>query len=405
MGEYRNACNEEDVAIRLPMRHGTGMRRASKHPGQLTHPEMRAAMKESSTLDAERRSEVGRVKLRQTQGQKYDRVGAYGRWSQNMALEDAARMCHIVAAKEAERFPHDEDRMRMTQIKLPRNRTASLLRSGKPVEEVAKDAALRVVQRWVELIRPHVPKDQIAKTISEMVHHLEPRPIFSRSGRESSRPPTSPARPPTSVGFCVTEAGSLVLQPNPTPPANSLLGDALRRVVPRLFYEDDRWEFLEDVLCALELEDEFIQSAPSHILRPNTSARAALASHQQHEEVFAHEMAPEFEKLKFRADAGQNGAPDRRAALGVHAKLRVSGANGGWATYRQDDKCRMTCWCFSPQVIQKQPTYGEVPGPGSYNKSGSASTLKTVRTGKFPSVGNMRAVASEVLLSTRERFL
>mmetsp|Transcript_80069 Transcript_80069/g.126467 ORF Transcript_80069/g.126467 Transcript_80069/m.126467 type:complete len:397 (-) Transcript_80069:146-1336(-) len=395
MGEYRSACNDEDVELHLPLYNGAGMRRMGKHPNQLTHPEMRAAMKKPSSGDAV--DEHLRIKLKQTRGQMYDRVGAYGHVSQDMALEEAALLCHIVAAKEAERLPHDSDKLRLTQIKRPTNRTASLLRSGKSVEDVAKDAALRVVQRWVELLRPHIAEDLMARTISDMVHHCEPPPDFLPSLSQTRRPPTS-------VGVSRTGAGYLLLRPSPTPPADSLLGKGLRKVVPRTAYDDEPWEFLEDVLSALALEDGFIQNAPSHIRRPNTSARAALASRQKYEEAFAHEMAPEFEKLKSVADAGQNGAPDRKTALGVCAKLRLSGSNGGWATYKQDDRCRVTCWCFSPQVIQKQPTFGEVPGPGSYHRMKSTSTLDTIRTGKFPSVGSMRAVASEVLLSQRERF-
>jgi len=195
-------------------------------------------------------------------------------------------------------------------------------------------------------------------------------------------------------------SGLLVLNPNPTPPANTPLGAALRRLVPPI--GQGHCDYVEEIMAALKLEDNFIPSSPTHILRPNTALRSELDFQQMHEAALDNRMKPDCMKQKDVVDTGQliqKGVHKyKRAPLGT--SLRLKGDCGGWGTYSQTSSTRRTA--VNVQLTDPDEANADSPGPGTYKRP--VSTMRQCRTGVYPSVGKLRTVGSAVMGSVQDRF-
>lgn len=306
---------------------------------------------------------------------------------------DAAELCAAIARKIARSLPNNVREERNARFRgLPRSRTEALLRAGRQMEDVAKDAALRVVERWVGVLRRLVPDEELPGVLSALVHN-GPAPST----------PTSAERASSSSGRQSPHTSwTNALVPHPTPGPDEPLGEALRRVVPQPNkVMEQRWDFLEELLHALKLEEEFDLSSAMHQLRPSTAEQMEMCKATKIDAAFAKRHEASF--LSKKDDFAQHGSIGRRCALSTAAKLRLSG-DFSWATYREADRCRVTCCSWSPQVMMNNQHPIDIPGPGQYQVIPPSSATRKTRRAEFPSVGKPRAVGSEVLLAQQERF-
>jgi len=353
----------------------------------------------SRTLEyaaSEKEKEPEREKEKAWQSSKAKRLesnrqGIVGMLPSEMSWSQTATRCAQVAQRENDRLPHCIGDERIARRRLPRNRTDSLLRSGMHLDQVVRFAAMRVVEEWVHLLRVHVHGAiDMVNTIAGIVHSkLSDRPL-SRS------------RSLATMTFASGFDGSLrlVLDPNPTPPASTPLGAALRRLVP---VGGGRCEFVEDIMAALTLEDDYIATSPAHILRPNTAVRTELSQKQMHENNLDVQVSPAYLKMKdgtamiSTADLSQfSNTNGKHRHLGACAALRLSSACGGWSTFSQSSGNRVTSLGFSAQVMLDQP------GPGEYKRP--TSVMRRCRVGIYPSVGGPRPVGHAVMGSNIDRF-
>jgi hypothetical protein len=307
-------------------------------------------------------------------------------------LKQIAIFCATVVKRETDKLPTSDAEMRMARRRLPKNRTESLLRSGMEFDDVVRLAALNVLEQWVRALLKHVQRRSMVRTLASIVHG-DGKPLpKSRSLRRVS----------VECGFD-TEM-NLVLYPNPTPPADTPMGSSLRRLVPA--DGRGRCEYVEDIMDALALEEDFNPESPTHILRPNTAMRSELALQQWNENVLDSRVKPECMKEKDDAERGRaraKNSPARRAAFGTAATIRLSGNTGGWSTFSPSDGYRMTVYHYTPQVIREsQSNSGAIPGPGTYKRP--VSSMRPTRVSSYPSVGKLRSVGHAAMCSTSERF-
>lgn len=313
----------------------------------------------------------------------WDRHGTSPILSRDLSLKDAVKLCAQAVKRENDRIPESEADMRIARRRMPKNRTDSLLRSGAPIEEVAKRAALSVVEQWVNLLRKHVPANEMAVTLTEIVHGCS-LPLAAGLLRSQSVGDLS--------GTTHSE-GRLTLNPNPTPPPWTPLGIALRKLLPT----SGQCDFVEDIMAAVNLEDEYVVTSPSHIRRPNTAVRSELDFQRFHEAKLDSRVKPDFIKRKDSADGGHlsTGSIDSKLAhrAAVPTVVRLSGEWGGWATYSPSMSSRLTYF---------HETTSNMPGPGDYKRP--VSSMRPSRISKYPSVGKLRTVGSAVMGSVGERF-
>lgn len=304
-----------------------------------------------------------------------------------LTVAEAAALCEQVVERELERLPHTRHEERLSRLRLPRNRSDRLLREGVPTERVVLDAATRVLEQWIHILRRLVPHDSLEELLAETVHGSDRRGAFVNT--------------PEFFGYGITSETTpkkIKIDPNPMPPITNPLGEALRRLVPNeLEVGKKPWEFLEDLLDAATLEDRFEYASPVHSVRPDTAVRQHWSSAMKIESGFS--QAP-FLEAKNRTL--QEGAGDRRCALSTTAKLRLSGW-GSWATFNESGMSRRTCCAWSPQVFMSGQAAHDMPGPGQYEKPKSSCATRR-RGGEYPRVGALRCVGSETL-ELRDRFM
>lgn len=351
----------------------------------------KAMVKEEARKSDERKSECESKAKREC---GWGREGILGVLPHEFSRNEAASRCARVVERENSRLPQCMSEERIARRRPPKNRTDSLLRSGMQLEQVAKIAAMRVIEEWVYVLRAHVGQDgyceycgklslscNMAKTLAGIIHSTD-RPMSQSRSLPSLTSPT---------GF--DGQACLVLNPNPTPPADSLLGAALRRLVPA---NGGHCEFVEDIMAAFKLEDDFIPSSPSHIGRPNTAMRFELSDKQMHEDDLDWRLKPPCLKMKDEADTSHFTKGAAHKHVGLNATLRLSGSCGGWATFSQSSSNRVTALGFTAKLMLDQP------GPGEYKRP--VSVMRACRVSKYPSVGKLRPVGHAVMGSNTDRF-
>jgi len=307
-----------------------------------------------------------------------------------LTVREAAALCQQIAEREAERLPQTSEEEKISRLRFPRNNTDKLFRDGLPADRVVLDAATRVLEQWVHVLRRLVPHDSLEELLAETVHAKPESPahFVNTSASDAFSRAATPKR--------------LIVSPNPTPLPITPLGAALRRLVPLPEAVGQRpWEFLEDLLDAVALEERFEYASPVHSLRPDTAVRQQWSTAMKSEAAFSKHWEAPFLLAKNRML--QEGANDRRATLSTAAKLRLSGGGQSWATFNATDRCRKTCCAWSPQVFMSGQGAEGVPGPGAYRKPMSSCATRR-RGGEYPRVGNGRCIGSETL-ELRDRWM
>lgn len=144
--------------------------------------------------------------------------------------------CHEATRSQASRLPRSASETRMARNRMPTTALEHMLRRGAPVSEVAEQAALRVVERWMRsLLRSHVPRARLPELVAELVHGPD------------AELPTEP------------------------------LGRALRRLVPQPHVAaESGWEFVDSLLEIIDCEKKFDRTLAVFSPAPDRSQRLAL---------------------------------------------------------------------------------------------------------------------------------
>lgn len=310
-----------------------------------------AAAATAEVLDRSRREEdqADQAQVRQL----WDRQGTSGLLPRDLTLREVTSLCTQVTKRESDRLPQSDAATRMARKRIPKNRTDALLRSGMRLEDVVKQVAMRILEQWVHILMRRIRSKDVVRTVVGIVHadHVQ------RRGFDKGAQPLEQRFIPMNLSSGFDSSGRLVLHPNPTPPAWTPLGSALRGLVP--VDGQAQCEYVEDIVAALKLEDDFVPSSATHILRPNTAVRSELDRHQWHESMLDNHMKPDCMKRKDKAD-------------------KIPAYN------KAASKC------------------AESPGPGTYKRP--ASSMRPTRSASYPSVGKLRTVAIAVMGYPGERF-
>mmetsp|Transcript_60351 Transcript_60351/g.136002 ORF Transcript_60351/g.136002 Transcript_60351/m.136002 type:complete len:297 (+) Transcript_60351:96-986(+) len=172
--------------------------------------------------------------------------------------------CHEAARSQSSRLPRSASETRMARNRMPTNALEHLLRRGAPVSEVAEQAALRLVERWVRLLlRNHVPRAKLPVVVSDLVHGPE------------AEVATDP------------------------------LGRALRRLVPQTQTAAvSGWKFLDDMLEIIDFESDFDRTSYIHSPPPDKSQRLALCCGRQPRVLPVGKSTTSFGKSTFLSSEG-----------------------------------------------------------------------------------------------------
>lgn len=333
---------------------------------------------------------------------------------------ESARLCLKASQAESHR------------LHKPRSSSECSLLSG-PSPAAAMDAALRVLERWIAVLRPQATKEELPHLLAALVHG-PPKEVSGRKHDSADR--------------CV---GKSVPVPNPTPPANDPLGAALRRAVPepgsqqlrrRHEHKDHKdhkdkdhrrlsrtgnavlrpasrgsnvglpsrghsperpssrasgtgWEFFDDSVKVLDLSDSL------HLQEnwPDTAERRAM---RQSSGLMTRYKAPCFQAKELELGS----RPGRRAPLATDLRLRQSG-NCSWEDFRVQETSRATfLGNYQARVFnstQSSMAPSSTPGPGTY------SPLRVDehkgRRAHFNPVGAAHVSGPDMCLPQRGRFV
>lgn len=299
----------------------------------------------------------------------------------------AARLCFEAMRAEAEHLPRSRGEELLARHRVPKSRSEAMLRSGATLDNATKAAALQVVEKWVGILRPLVPREEIPRLLCTLVHGDAGARGYS---------PSSPSGRSAPVRAAVDRP-----EPNPVPPPEEPLGAALRRVVPlpsELLAEP--WAFVAEILEVLVLEESSYGRGPGGGERSGAGPeRKELRLRPGGAEIVSKYEAPFLVAKEHTKTEG--GGPGRRAPLSVDKKLRLS-ADFAWSGFQEDTKARATCFAFSPQVFCSRQGAAGVPGPGLYEKPATPS--RRSHRAEFPAVGQSRIVGCDASMSQRGRF-
>lgn len=339
----------------------------------------------------------------------YDRQGIVSSSPSLLSPLEACERCLQVVKREAERLPQSLTDERTARKRLSRNKTEALLKSGMSFDAVVRVTAMRVVEEWLRVLRHLVHNNtaDLVQTIITIVHSSD-RPYASLGDaasamvlkRDVSGKLTGMVVPTINAEKGVDGVTRLHLIPNPTPPATTPLGKALRELVPD---NTQTCGFIVDTLAALKLEDDYIATSPTHILRPNTAMRNDLSDKQEHEDALDEVFKAPCLRVKDLANSGTSlnsqatkTQPNRkRADNGLAAAMRKSGTMG-WGTFSQSETFRKTALGNSAEYLL------DMPGPGEYKRP--VSVMRPSRVGFYRPVGGRRPPGHAVMGSTYERF-
>lgn len=197
-------------------------------------------------------------------------------------------------------------------------------------------SALWLLERWIGEVRQDLSPADIVRFLSEFVHKDEKL---------------------KSIG------GPLIQR--------------LKQFVPKDSF--GRWEYMEELLEAFKLEDQFDQRSYVHAKTPPLEARLKAACRGRPPAVFLGTPANMFSWDSYVPSGKQL------------PRLRATAVNASECSVNRNSK--------------SQRSRNMVPGPGSYSEPLlTTASLKNPRQGVFPSVGGPRTKCSAVMLSQRGRF-
>lgn len=297
------------------------------------------------------------------QGERADRKSA----AEKKAKDDDQPLCKLVPMDTAiqlkgittalaRQLPQGMAEIRMSRLRAPTSSTGAVLRDGATVDQAATHAALKALEQWVRILRPFASSDDLAGLISRIVHVKD-------DGSWNEREDT-----PLEV----------------IPPANELLGAAIRRIVPDpQALEFTRWEWIEDLLRALSYEELFDHTSFVH-----RSSSPSGTMRQTGETLVSTTARP---KTTGRIPAKR---PQSEAA-----RMRLSG-DFPWASFKNN--CGFRATSFGTQ--DERYTRG-LPGPamyGDYDKK--LAKPQNAAIGIFPSIGDRRTPCIATPLAQLDRF-
>lgn len=230
--------------------------------------------------------------------------------------------------------------------RVPTTRIASLFKAGLPLGAVVVQTALYVLEGWIHELRLIASKPEMIEFLQGFVHGDDP-------GK---------------------------LAPGP-------LREALRRAVPplgSLRESTEQWDFLDEVLTAMELEERF---EPSPIHSPPQKARKRPAYRGA---VLPNRMGRSMSDFTRGTMQSDSGFRDTGALMSSWSQGRAYRRTPSWAgEFRRKE--------MGEQVRG-------VPGPGHYSESRLSSSVVTPKRAEFASVGLPRSTCFVTSLSQRARF-
>lgn len=273
---------------------------------------------------------------------------------------ELAEVCKGVAHKQAARLPRSSSEARLARNRMPSDPLEHLMRQGKPLEQVAEEAALRLVEHWIRyLMRNHVPPENLATVIAELVHE----------DRSCSKG---------------VDGG------NPLP--TGLFGSALRRLVPRpADVEMNEWNFLDELLEVLEMETEFDKKSFVHIRIP-ARARVSRLS------VLCGGAPTVWGPGDLRSTFPRTGFVPREAAIACKVPTGMRSTSVLLSGSQQ-------CKAYESSKYGAMMRVDKVPGPAEYMTMVQKWTcLQSPRRADFSAVGLKRPVCTVDALSNRPRM-
>eukprot|EP00927_Polykrikos_kofoidii_P007576 TRINITY_DN13118_c0_g1_i2.p1 TRINITY_DN13118_c0_g1~~TRINITY_DN13118_c0_g1_i2.p1 ORF type:complete len:353 (+),score=38.41 TRINITY_DN13118_c0_g1_i2:79-1137(+) len=239
---------------------------------------------------------------------------------------ELVKLCWQAAKGIANRLPSNASEERLYRRRMPTTPIEFSLRQGGAIQDVANDAALRVVERWARILRAQVPVEQIPATIAQLVHG-------GVEGFEEVELPIGPLR------------------------------GALRRVVPHLVdgILPGKWKFLDDITDLNKIERQFDRSSFVHTPPPGERMKLVLAC-GSHPPVWTKSApASNFSRTAFDATGKMRvtvGICDSYHQAWVH-KPKVPSYPGP-GTYGSRDPP----WLMSHPRMQSSPRRAEFPPAG-----------------------------------------
>eukprot|EP00927_Polykrikos_kofoidii_P073454 TRINITY_DN69497_c0_g1_i1.p1 TRINITY_DN69497_c0_g1~~TRINITY_DN69497_c0_g1_i1.p1 ORF type:complete len:416 (+),score=56.31 TRINITY_DN69497_c0_g1_i1:93-1250(+) len=292
---------------------------------------------------------------------------------------EVAKLCHQATEAARARLPQSAGDERLARLRMPKSRCEAMLREGASLDDVARQAAVRLVESWIGVLRKcSVPQNQITDILVGLVH--------GDSNIEAGE-----SRPSSAASIGQRRVRWRVPSPNPVPPPSDALGAALRRFVPRLRAlngvasacgsgntaaaadlpgvvpsGDDKpgceeeghtpsWEFVDEVCGNLTLQ---AQMSPGW---PITAERQAL----RRASAVDSDLGAEAPFFIAKSRMLQEGVQERRAPLSAAARIRLSG-DLSWNTYEESSGCRRTALTPSQPVVMSRQKVADIPGPGAY---------------------------------------
>jgi len=262
---------------------------------------------------------------------------------------DVVQACAEIARAMGARLPQNAGEERMHRNRMAICSLTNSLHHGVPLDDVAEQAVLLLVEQLARKLRHLVAGDeQLAPTISQLVHGDFEAGDMERVHMEIPKGP---------------------------------LGPALLRVVPSAESTcKERWKFLEDIIDVWRIERQFDRSSYIHQpnLKPNQKTR-----------FFCGLPPPIWDKVS---------STDRPSDFPRGQMSSI-------------DKLRMTSFASKtyPEVWMRRTRPASI-GPGHYGSRdpafmhASASYATLNRRAEFPSVGKPRGICLVDTLSYQNRF-
>jgi len=312
---------------------------------------------------------------------------------QLVPMSTAVKLREICSALARE-LPQGATEMRMSRLRAPKTSVGAALRDGASVDQAATHAALKALEQWVPILRPFASPENLqtnlAMLVARIVHiqegetwkrtskkmSLDQAQTFvqelSGSQRDFSPGASSPGPPQERMPYVVAPAE---WEP---------LGAALRRIVPKPeLLQISRWEWMEDLLSALEYEESFDRSSFVH----RSSTPSGTFS-----QTGAHLVS---EVARPRTTGMLANRPSSRSAM-----LRLSG-DFPWASFNPTFGFRSCTTSFNTDKYHRS-----IPGPAVYCDYDKKMSLpQHAGRGVYPSVGDRRTPCTATpLLSQLDRF-
>jgi len=303
------------------------------------------------------------------------------------AREDEEPICQLIpmptaiklrdlCAAFAQELPQGISELRMARIRAPKSSVGAALRDGASVDQAATHAALKALEQWVRILRPFASNGSLegstnlAMLVARIVHIQDIMQDDPQGKRRPSKPESS-AQDASKGPFLVV------------PPECEPLGAAIRRIVP--LPEDlnkNRWEWMEDLLSAMQYEESFDRTSVVH-----RSSTQSGTMRQAGESLISDVSRPKTTGQLSRRPTSQT------------ARRNLSGWNS-WAGFETTSGFRTCATHFStPKYVRS------IPGPAMYcDYDKKLSLPQTAATGVFHSVGDRRTPCMCKELSHLGRF-